>query len=935
MLSISRSLCTEARRVLSNHSQQRFIHLLSSKARVEGRLRAQGILSQEQDLEIFLQRNKLCSSGESVAAVFERASAFLAEAGSQFYGPDKAREYKEKFMGFASRFEVIYGSPILTNAGRRTDRSVSACSIPNVRLSSLKKDEITKIVSSYHTRGMGTGFSLDDVDEPAQMVKFLNEIAIREVQEGLIERSVGNMGVLSINHPKILSFIHVRTENPEIKEWKFNLSVNLTNEFINAWLNKKPFQLMDGSLVDPEKLMHAIALSAHGTGDPGLIFMDQINKGNKLPHMGSYKTVVPCGEVSLYAGEVCQFAYLNLFHFVQSGEIDKERISEAVHSMVVMLDNAVEANIERMPLAESANMISSVRRIGIGVCGFAETLQALALPYDSPEGRRFAENLMSFINFESKKASIQLARERGPFSAFSHPETREELFLGPFMNRPTDFVTLEDWKKLAKEFERDKIRNMSTTILPPTGRSSLIGGVTSSIEPPFVLAPTLEVQEGIRRLSIESGYHGGLKSVFKELRESGSIQNTPLPEAVKKVFATALEISPLAHLKMTAAFQRHIDEGISKTVNMPNEASVQDVQDVYARAIKMGLKGVTIYRNGCRTFQPRVLSSSKGAKVTITDPLYSIVPVSAKIMTLVESPIVQRLKTIRQNGAHFLVDPKLTTTRLEHSLGVLSLAVLLGASEEEQIAALLHDVTHTALSHVGDIVFDRPDQDYHNVIAKRLLAKTSVRQFFEEQNIDVSALINNNFSIVSGKRGVNLDRIDYTLRDLWYAGKVCQPEYASILNNLVIEGESILCRDMDTANFLFQKSLQANCEIYFDPKAEVANHAIGLILRSLLKEGTLQEEDFEQSDAGLIKVIKESRFEEAFKRITPELEVIEVDLADADIVVTRKLRYLDPQIQGLQGTLTDHHEGAQKALAQYLETPTVVGYHCPALKGLL
>lgn len=233
--------------------------------------------------------------------------------------------------------------------------------------------------------------------------------------------------------------------------------------------------------------MSQIAEHAHATGDPGLIFMDRINRLNRVPQMGNYETVVPCGEVSLFSGEVCQFSYLNLPQFLKGDQIDWQALKESIHICMMILDNAVEVNIERMPTKRSAEVISNLRRVGIGICGFSEVLQAKRLVYGSLEAQNFAKELMSFINLESKRASVNLAKERGPFPKFRNSTTRLDLFTKPFENVPTDVATRDDWQTLSQQIQEVGMRNLSTTIIPPSGRSSLMAGVTASMSPHLLL----------------------------------------------------------------------------------------------------------------------------------------------------------------------------------------------------------------------------------------------------------------------------------------------------------------------------------------------------------------------------------------------------------------------------------------------------------------
>lgn len=902
--------------------------------RVEESLHAAGILSAGKQLQDFMHAYKLADLHEDVYAVFERATQFLAESGSRYTGPERVAHYQQQFMENVCRFEVILGSPILTNAGRRGIKSISACSIPPVKLSCMTREQIANIVSDYHTRGMGTGFSLDELEDPVSMVIYLNALAISEVQKGKIERSCGNMGVLSIDHPQVLSFIRVKTDHPDIKEWKFNLSVNITERFMHALAKKEPFTLKNGTQVDPEELMQQIAHCAHGSGDPGLIFMDRINRLNRLPQAGQYKTVVPCGEVSLFEGEVCQFCYINLPRFLEGERVNRDALRQAIHTSVVLLDNAVEANIIRMPYEQSATIVGQVRRIGLGVCGFAEILQALGLPYSSPEARELAEDLMSFINFESKRASIELSIERGPFPLFDHTLTRKDLFLTPFRERPTRWVSEADWRDLERQFEAYKIRHLATTILPPSGRSSIMAGVTASIEPPFRLVPDSFFKEMLSRHARAHGYAGNLEEVMQQAQTLGSVQNSVLPQAVKEIFKTALELAPHDHLLMTAAFQRHIDEGISKTVNLPEEAGVEDVKTVYYSAYQLNLKGITIYRNSSRMLQPKALKQTENLMVVV-DPIYGPLSLSPRLAKILQSPLFTRLKGVHQNGSAYLVDPRQSTSRYEHSVGVMALAKMLTDDESVHVMALLHDISHTAFSHLADLVFGCENQDYHTIMRDHFLQSKQAKKMIEDCSVTQQELAVEKNLIVKGKN-INSDRLDYAIRDLKATNRIFHPEYASIINQLVLNNEGeIYCKDIATARLLFNKFLEANQCIYFDPKAEVAALVMAAILKKMYERGELTLSDFFTTDEAVIEKIKQSDLKDTFEGITPQMTYSPSPTPTPYPGILRKLRFIDPNVAGMSGTLTEHCDESRAKLQTYLKTPTVVYYNTPLLYRLL
>ena len=901
--------------------------------RVSASLRLSGILGPGKSLIDFMQANKLADKNETVFEVFNRSTKFLAEAGNPFYSNEEVISKHQQFLEKVCNFEVILGSPILTNAGRR-EKSLSACSIPPVDLSLMNQEEISNMVGQYHTRGMGTGFCLDSLEDPIEMVKFLNENAIKEVQSGKIERSCGNMGVLNINHPKVIDFIRVKTDNPQIKEWKFNLSVNFTHEFVESLTKNQPFKLSNGEFVNPHHLMQQIAENAHGTGDPGLIFMDTINELNRVPQAGRYESVVPCGEVALFKGEVCQFAYLNLLQFIQEDNIDLDKLRTSVHTIVEMLDNAVEANISRMPNQTSQNIINSVRRIGVGICGYAETIQSLGLSYGSEEALRFGANVMSFINYESKKASILLAQKRGPFPLFNHPQTKKELFIEPFAKIPTDFVTEKDWDKLKQLFSEIQIRNISTTILPPTGRSSLMAAVTGSIEPTFRLVGDENFQNALEKQLKKHKISVSKEEILDEVSMTGSVENTNLPQKIKEIFKTATELTPEAHITTVAMFQKHIDEGISKTVNIPNKATVEDVIKTYLKAHALGLKGITIYRDGCRIFQPKILKSTeKKSMTTITDPIYGKVEISERIQSLLNTDLVQRLKNIHQNGVAYFVDPRQSTSRFEHSVGVMLLTKILGGDESTQIAALLHDISHTAFSHLGDQIFVNEQQNHHDLIREQFLQSQIAKEALEKLGIGKKELDLDQNPIVKGV-GLNTDRIDYMIRDLKAVNRIYQPQFSSILNNLTVDKSGqIKCQNIETARLVFDKFLEVNQEVYFDPKVEANTLVMTTILSKMLEKNELLESDFLLSDDRIIEKVKSGSYNNIFQKMGSHLE-FSISNQEKGPHILRKLRFIDPEIVGLEGKLTDHCPESKQKLEQYLKTPTKVYYEIPLLSEI-
>jgi len=318
---------------------------------------------------------------------------------------------------------------------------------------------------------------------------------------------------------------------------------------------------------------------------------------------------------------------------------------------------------------------------------------------------------------------------------------------------------------------------------------------------------------------------------------------------------------------------------------------------------------------------------------TVSDHIYGTIAVSERVSKLLNSKLVSRLKGVHQNGTNYLVDPQQSTTRYEHCVGALALTQLLGGDESKQIAALLHDISHTAFSHVIDLVFEKGEQNYHDLMRDKFLRSQDAMQAINECAITPSELACESIAMVKGK-GLNVDRLDYAIRDLLAVNRIYQPEYSSILNNLVVDEDGeIKCKNLDTARLVFNKFIEANKEIYFHPRAEVAAVAMASILKSLLRQGHLTEEDFFSTDAALIAKILESPLKSVFEKIGPKMEYARTDSKTNHPPVLRKLRYVNPKIIGKSGHLTDHCPESKSRLEAYLTTtPTTVYYHIPILR---
>lgn len=414
------------------------------------------------------------------------------------------------------------------------------------------------------------------------------------------------MGILRVDHPDIVEFIRAKEKEGEFNN--FNLSVGLTEAFMQAVERDENYELTDphtgkvtGSLRARE-IFDLLVCRAWQTGDPGIVFLDRINRDNPTPAQGEIESTNPCGEQPLLPYEACNLGSINLACFFVPGHehdedpaaagIDWDGLNQVVHLAVRFLDNVIDAS--RFPLERIDETVRRNRKIGLGVMGFADLLFQLGIPYDSEAGIALAERIMGFINAEGHAASARLAEERGPFPAYAEsvfPQRGE----GPY-------------------------RNATVTTIAPTGTLSIIGGCSSGVEPLFALCFTRNILDGERLVEVNPYFEAALKEaglgtpeLMEQVVEKGSIQSLDaLPAAMRKVFVTAMDIDPVWHLRMQAAFQRHTDNAVSKTVNLPHSATEQDIHDIYWLAYKEGCKGVTVYRDGCKSLQ--VLATGEGQK---------------------------------------------------------------------------------------------------------------------------------------------------------------------------------------------------------------------------------------------------------------------------------------------------------------------------------
>ena len=545
--------------------------------------------------------------------MFRRVAHNLAQADRNYgAGQNELEETEEEFYRVMSRLDYLPNSPTLMNAGREL-QMLSACFVLPVHDSMEAIFETVKQATLVQKSGGGTGFAFSRLRPEGDIVGSTGGVAsgpvsfmrafdgaTEAVKQGSTRRGA-NMGILHVTHPDILKFISSKKDGKSITN--FNISVAVTEDFMRKAQLGEEYDLLNprtGKVqgrLNAKEVFELLVDMAWKTGDPGIVLLDRINKDNPTPQLGNIESTNPCGEQPLLPYESCNLGSVNLARMVEytqeGAEVDWNKMAQVIKTAVHMLDNVIDMN--NYPIPAIDEMSRKTRRIGLGLMGFADLLIQLGIPYDSEEALDVAERVMGFIKEKTYEASIGLAEERGTFPA---------------------------WKGSIYDYpEGPRMRNSAPTTIAPTGTISIIAGCSSGIEPLFALSYVRNVMDNTRlvegnpifeAVARHEGFHS--QELMERLVEKGSLHDLDgeVPQWAKRLFVTSHDITPQWHVRMQAAFQRHTDNAVSKTINFPRTATADDISEAYMLAYELGCKGITIYRDGSKDNQ--VLSTGETGK---------------------------------------------------------------------------------------------------------------------------------------------------------------------------------------------------------------------------------------------------------------------------------------------------------------------------------
>ena len=551
----------------------------------------------------YLKRDEYGNLLEEPRDMFLRVAKNIASVEKKYNRTEaEIRETEKKFFDIMTDLDFLPNSPTLMNAGRELQQ-LAACFVLPVGDSMASIFEALKETALIQKSGGGVGYSFSNIrpkndvvlstkgvsSGPISFMTVFNA-ATDTIKQGGTRRGA-NMGILRVDHPDILDFITAKEDSEKLNN--FNISVGVTESFMKAVENDGEYDILNPRTKEAvmkykaREIFEKIVNHAWKNGDPGIIFLDRLNKDNPTPHIGMIESTNPCGEQPLLPYEACNLGSINLANMVREDDgiksIDFDKLRDVTRISARFLDDVIDAG--KYPLEKITEMVKSNRKIGLGVMGFADMLLMLEVPYNSEQALEISKNIMSFINDVSKEESRELAVQRGEFPNFK----------GSVYDTPDGY----------------KIRNATTTTIAPTGTLSIIASCSSGIEPVFAISFVKNVMDNDKLIEVNPYFEEAAKKdgfYSKELMEiiaqKGSLKEiSTIPDNYKRIFVTAHDIAPIWHVRMQAAFQGYVDNAVSKTVNFPSDATVKDVEDVYMLAYRLGCKGITIYRDKSRESQ--------------------------------------------------------------------------------------------------------------------------------------------------------------------------------------------------------------------------------------------------------------------------------------------------------------------------------------------
>ncbi|HAN08982.1 MAG TPA: hypothetical protein DCP90_00030 [Clostridiales bacterium] len=546
--------------------------------------------------EKLMRKLNILLETESAEEFIEKVVLKIAEMDQKYNVNNE--QFTTKLMKYVMERKIVLGTPILYNILSEKN-GASACTVIPVEI---KRDfeKMRDGIYNYAMLGIGMGFDLDEIDEPIYTLKVLNEVL--KSFDNDARRPTAGMATISAENINILEFIKMK-ENANYASWRFNLSVKMSDEFIEKIKHSVDVEvIVDGKnqTMKANELLRKMSDSMHFCGEPGIIFIDSFERDNPTP-IFKYEGFAPCAEIGMSKGEVCHFSYINLAEFVNEGVVDMKEIIDCCRTGTRMLDNIVDHSIEKK-VENTTNIIEAKRRVGLGICGTADMFYKLRMPYGNEESKILLENILASINYYSKVESVSMARERGKFQLFEESRYKDYEWFMRFADEDNQIVLKENWNELWNLVKEFGIRNSATVALPPTGKSASIAMTSYSIEPRFsLLEPDGSINSQflfeISKLNLSEIQKLSLIQEVLKTGRCGDIET--LPEEIKDIFVTALEVSPSKQIGIVSSATKYVDESVSKTLNIPNYIGKEEVNSILLDIIGSNIKGITLFRDGC------------------------------------------------------------------------------------------------------------------------------------------------------------------------------------------------------------------------------------------------------------------------------------------------------------------------------------------------